>query len=435
MVMRSINYPPGPTNSRETLVSFARSPLDTLINLYQTYGDFVHYQLGPSHVYLINRLSLIRQVLVEMNDVVERTKLTHETLGKFIGPGLLVSAGDLHKRQRRTIQPAFTPAWIAGYAQLMVEATLEAIHHWRPGETRDVLDDMTTLSMQIVYRTIFGNNDSSADSAALDAIVTLQKYSGEALIRKSSISEDTVQQARDSLNRSVDALIMQRRQSRGKDFLSLLLDTRDTETGQPMSDEQARVEAINFFVAGQETSATALVWTWWLLALNPDAESALHAEIDSILGDALPTPEHLSQLHYTENVIKESMRVMPPVWLIGRRTTVPITLDGYEIDPEASIAISPYVLHRIPEYYPDPERFNPLRFEGELPRYSYLPFGTGPHVCIGQPFGMMEVALILTTIARRWRLKLVADQQIVPEPLITLRPINGIKVTLEARNA
>src|SRR5258708_7906216 len=434
MTAISTIYPPGPTNAGETFLAFSQSPLNAVLDLYKTYGDFAHYQLGPSHIYLINRPSLIREVVVEMNDAMERAGLTHETLGKFIGPGLLGSAGALHKRHRRTIQPASTPAWIAGYAQLMVKATLEAIHDWQPGETRDVLDDMTTLSMQIVYRTIFGNNDSSADSAALDAIVTLQKYSGEALIRKSSISEDTVQQARDSLNRSVDALITQRRQSRGKDFLSLLLDTRDTETGQAMSDEQARAEAINFFVAGQETSATALVWTWWLLALNPDAESALHAEIDSILGDALPTPEHLARLTYTENLIKESMRVMPPVWLIGRRSTVPITLDGYEIDPEASIAISPYVLHRIPEYYPDPDRFNPLRFEADLPRYSYLPFGTGPHVCIGQPFGMMEVALILTTIARRWRLKLVPDQQIVPEPLITLRPKDGIKVMLEARN-
>src|SRR5260221_12937332 len=149
---------------------------------------------------------------------------------------------------------------------------------------------MMPLSMQIIYRTIFGNNGSSADSAALDAITTLQKYSGEALIRKSSISEDTVQQAKDSLNRTVDTLIVQRRQSRGKDFLSLLLDTRDADTGQPMSDEQARTEAINFFVAGQETLATALLWTWGRTAPHPNAESSLHAEINTNFGDALPTP-------------------------------------------------------------------------------------------------------------------------------------------------
>jgi cytochrome P450 len=424
-------YPPGPTNPRETLLAFARNPLAAMLDLHKNYGDFVHYRLGPAHVYLVSRPALIRQVLVEMNDVMERTKLTHDTLGKFIGQGLIISAGDFHKKQRRTIQPAFTPTWMASYSDSIVHSTLELIEAWELGSVRDLTEDMTTLTMQIVYRAIFGDDTSSADKEAQDAITVVQQYSGEALIRKPTITEDVVQQAQHALNHAVDELISRRNRRRKRDLLSLLLDSRDPETGEPMSPGQVRAEALNFFIAGQETSANALAWIWWLLALNPNSETTLHHELDTILSGTLPELKHLATLSYTEKVIKESMRLMPPVWLIGRRPTQTITLNGYAIDPDASIAISPYVLHRA--YFDDPEHFRPERFEQEPARYTYLPFGAGPHVCIGQPFGMMEISLILATIAARWKLHLVPNQNIVPDPLITLRPKYGIRVTLEAR--
>jgi cytochrome P450 len=316
----------------------------------------------------------------------------------------------------------------------MVAATIDKLKNWQDGQTIDIAAEMMDLTMQIVYRTIFGERTSRADEEAKQAITLLQKYSGEMLTGASTITEVECDAAKKTLHTVVDELIAEHRSSQQSDFLDLLVNAIDPDTGSPMSDEQIRAEAINFYIAGQETSANALAWTWYMLAEYPDIQERLHHEVANVLGENKATSDSLAQMTYTECVIKESMRILPPAWLIGRRPTENVEINGYTIDPDATIAICAYVFHRNPAVFPDPERFDPDRFLAEPPRYTYLPFGAGPHVCIGQPFSMLETSLILTTMMQQFRIEPDYDHPIEAEPLITLRPKNGIKIRLNKRN-
>lgn len=429
----SVTLPPGPTDARRTYVAIRRNTLKFFCDLYNEYGDIAHYQIGPRRVYLISNPADIRTVLLDLNDKMERTQLTHDTIGKFIGQGLTVSAGSLHKKQRRTIQPAFTPTWITSYADTMLNATLQQMETWEDGQTIDIAAEMMNLTMNIVYRTIFGNRTNQADQQAKDAITLLQKYAGEMLIGAVTITEEQCDAAKAILNSVVDDLIREHKEHEQSDFLDLLLKARDPETGHAMSDEQIRAEAINFYIAGQETSANALAWSWYELAEHPEIQHCLDEELDSVLGASTVSLQTLGNLQYTERVLKESMRILPPAWLIGRRPTENVEIAGYNIDPEASIAICSYAFHRNPTIFPEPDTFNPDRFLTDPPKYAYLPFGAGAHICIGQPFAMLETSFILSTIAQHFWIEPAYDQPVEPEPLITLRPKNGIKVRLTKR--
>src|SRR5258707_2463421 len=428
MTELNLVYPPGPTDSSAALRDFQQNPVVFLCGLYQTYGDFAHYQLKDTHVYLINNPEHLRAILVELNDVMDRTQLTKDTIGRFLGEGLVVSAGSLHKKQRRTIQPVFTPSAVAQYAPIIVECTTHMLDNWQDGEIRDIAQDMMVLTMEIVYRTIFGSTPIGISDDIKSAITVFQQYSGQRLARSQGITDEQVQVATDHLGVIVSQLIEQHKETGISDLLSRLLSIVDPETNLAMSHAQVHAEALNLFVAVQEASANGLAWTWYMIAQHPEVEAKLDQELRRVVGGEVANANHLSMLTYVERVLKESMRLYPPAWLIGRTPTERVVIGGYPVERGASLAICSYVFHRNPNVFPEPERFIPDRFEQEPPRYTYLPFGSGAHVCIGGSFAMLEMALILVTVLQNYRFELVADHPIEVNPLITLRPKYGIKV-------
>jgi cytochrome P450 len=346
------------------------------------------------------------------------------------------------------MQPAFHHQRIAGYGEAMVEHAQRLTSAWRDRETRDIAREMTHLTLGIVGRTLFDADvDAEAEeigealSTALELFrQTLTLPFFDVLDRLPLPHNRRFEKAKARIDATIYRLIAERRREPGgrNDLLSMLLAASDTEgDGGGMSDVQVRDEAITIFLAGHETTANALAWTWYLLSQNPEAEARMHAEIDSVLGDRAPGVEDLSRLAYTEMVLAESMRLFPPAWIIGRRAMEPYSIGGFDVPERSIVLASQWVTHRDPRHFPDPERFDPERWRPEArearPKFSYFPFGGGPRVCIGEGFAWMEGILILAAIGRRWRLLLEAGQSIVPAPGITLRPRDGIRMTVEKR--
>ena len=313
---------------------------------------------------------------------------------------------------------------------------------------RDVALEMTRLTLAIVGPTLFDADvEAEADEigAALTTALGLFGRSValpyfEILDRLPLPSNRRFVRAKARIDATIARLIAERRGAPAgrSDLLSLLLAARDTEgDGRGVTDAQVRDEAITIFLAGHETTANALAWTWYLLAKNPDAEAKLHAELDAVLDDRPPAVADLPRLRYAEMVLAESMRLYPPAWIVGRRALEPYAIGGYAVPKRSIVVACQWVTHRDPRYFPDPERFDPERWTPEAkearPKFSYFPFGGGPRVCIGEGFAWMEGVLVLAAIARRWRLRLAEDRLVVPAPSITLRPKGGIRMRLVAR--
>jgi cytochrome P450 len=426
-------YPPGPTNARRVLLDIERNSLQFLLNVHKDYGGLVHYMHGPAHVYSVSDPVLIHQVLVEQYDKMARAPIAHNHLSKFLGQGLLLSSGARHRTQRRLLQPLFTPSVVSRYASTILDCTHQLMATWKNGEVRDITQDMINLTMDIVYRAIFGSYATASSAEVRGAITTMQQYMGEALRHTPKITEQECQNAVSVLDKAISEMIVQRRSSTGDDLLSLLMNAQDPETGQAMDPQQIHDEALTFFVAGQESSAVALTWLWYLLAEHPKAEDRTLGELVRKLQSREVTSDDVQGLPYVEQCIKEALRLYPPAWLIGRTPTESVQIGGYTIQPGDHIAISPWVIHRNPQTFADPEQFIPERFSTDPPKYTYLPFGAGPHVCIGQPFAVLEMLLIVATILRQYHFELVQEQVIQPEPLLTLRPKFGVQMKIVRR--
>jgi cytochrome P450 len=422
-----------------------RDPLGFLTRIAQEHGDVARFRMGPVELHLVSRPEWIRDVLVTHAASFHKGRGL-ERARRLLGEGLLTSEDPVHLRQRRMMQPAFHAQRIAGYADAMVALADRAASRWSAGETRDVALEMTRLTLAIVGRTLFDADvESEADEigAALTTALglfgrtfTLPYF--ELLDRLPLPMNRRFDRAKARIDATIARLVEERRRRPGgADLLSLLVSACDTEgDGGGMSDAQVRDEAITIFLAGHETTANALAWTWYLLARNPEAESRLHAEVDA-LGGRAPTAADLPRLPWTEMVLAESMRLYPPAWIIGRRAIAPYAVGGFDVPRGSIVVVSQWVTHRDPRWFPDPERFDPERFDlaakEARPKFAYFPFGGGPRVCIGEGFAWMEGVLVLAAIARRWRLRLAAGQEIVPAPSITLRPRNGIRMILEPR--
>jgi len=378
---------------------------------------------------------------------VQKAEFNKDILGRFLGKGILTSDGDFHRQQRRLVQPAFHPHRVEAYASTMVNYTNDVISGWRSGDVLDIDDVMMNLTMKIVSKTLFDADVSDTANEVGEAIKVLQALSVEdfkaGFMLPIWIPTTRNRQIRNSIkvmDKTVSLFINDRRES-GEDkgdLLSMLLMAQNEDDGSRMTDQQVRDEAVTLFAAGHETTSNALTWTWYLLSQNPDVDRKLYAELESILNGRSPTMKDLANLTYTQAVIQEALRLYPPAWILMTRTPLePIQMNGYRIDPGEWIWMSPYVTHRNPEYFVDPERFDPDRFlftrEPALPKYAYFPFGGGPRVCIGNSFALMEARLILATIAQQFQLQHVPGQEIVPEPEITLRSRNGLRVTLIER--
>ena len=441
--------PPGPRRRVPALnaIRLGRDPLGFLVDLARRYGDIARVPLGAETLYLFNHPDLVRDVLVtnhrnfHKGRGLERAKM-------LLGSGLLTSEGEFHLRQRRLAQPAFHRQRVAAYGATMAAYAAARRDRWCAGAVIDAHREMMALTLAIVGKTLFDANVEHEAAEIGEALATtFESFQfgfflpfGELLERLPLPATRRFRKARARLDATIYRLIEERRRSatdRG-DLLSMLLLAQDTEgDGGGMTDLQLRDEAMTLFLAGHETTANALTWTWYLLSQHPEVEARLHAEVDAALGGRLPTADDLPALPYTRMILAESMRLYPPAWILGRRALAPFEAGGYQIPARSIVLMSQFVMHRDARWFPDPERFDPERFsperQAERPKFAYFPFGGGPRVCIGEQFAWMEGILALATIAQRWRLSLVSGHPVALQPIITLRPKFGMRMAVHPR--
>jgi cytochrome P450 len=440
--------PPGPRTRVPggDLLAFRRDLLGTLERV-AAYGDVAGMRFGPRRVTLLSDPELVREVLVVRHrEFIKSYALQRARV--LLGEGLLTSEQPLHLRQRRLAQPAFHRERIAAYAADMVAyAARMAEEEWRDGETLDVAREMNRLTLAIAGKTLFGaevageaEEIAGALTTALGLYKRLTNPLGPLLDRLPTPGTLRMRRARARLDATIYRIIAERRRAGGDrgDLLSMLLLAQDTEgDGGGMSDLQLRDEALTIFLAGHETTANALSWTWHLLARNPEVEAALHAELDTVLAGRLPTVDDLPALPYTRAVLAESMRLLPPAYVVGRQPLHDMEIGGFRVEEGSIVLMSPWVIQRDPRWWSEPLRFRPERWtpeaEAELPRFAYFPFGGGPRKCIGEGFAWTEEILVLATLAARWRVRPVPGHPVEPEPMITLRPRHGIRAALERR--
>jgi cytochrome P450 len=439
--------PPGPANPPLLghVTRFRKDPPRFLLGIAERYGDFSYFRLGRQNVYLANHPDLIREVLVNQQHKFIKSRVLQRSKA-LLGEGLLTSEAPLHTRQRRLVQPAFHRGRLASYAETMIAYAARARDQWRPGETRDTAVDMMRLTLAVVAKTLFNadvEQEAQEIGEALNEVLHLFELvmmPFSELIEKLPLpSVRRFQRAKARLDATIYRIIDERRAS-GEDhgdLLSMLLLAQDEEGGGGMSDEQVRDESLTLFLAGHETTANALTWTWYLLSQHPEVEARFHRELDEVLGGRLPAPGDFAQLRYTEMLFSESLRLYPPAWGVGRMVKTAAEVGGFALDPGSIVLMSPYVMHRHPRYYPDPNRFDPQRWTAEekaaRPRFAFFPFGGGARVCIGEHFAWMEGVLMLAAIGQRWRLRLAAGHPVDHRALITLRPKYGMRMVVESR--
>ena len=442
------SHPPGPRRTLPLagLLAYRRGPLPYFQNLARQYGDISYFKIGPQEAFFLNHPDLIKDVLVTNNQnfmkglVLQRAK-------RLLGEGLLTSEGEFHRRQRRLAQPAFHRQRIATYAAVMTEYAMRTSDRWQDGDTLDMSHEMMRLTLAIVGKTLFDADVESesgevgnAMNVVMELFNTLTMPFFELLQKLPLPQLRRFDSAKEKLDRIIYGLIEERRRSgidRG-DLLSMLLLAQDEEgDGGRMTDQQLRDELLTIFLAGHETTANALTWTWYLLSQHEEVEKKLHAELDEVLGGRLPTFEDVPKLRYTEMVLAESMRLYPPAWAVGRLSTVDCVIGGYAVPSRSLVLMSQYVMHRDERFYPDPLVFDPLRWTPEAkelrPQFSYFPFGGGPRRCIGEGFAWMEGVLLIAALGQRWRMTLLPHHPVALKPLITLRPKHGMKMTITQR--
>jgi len=440
--------PPGPKgifllgSARE----FARDWPGHMERCAREYGDICAYRFLHVPICQIVHPDHIDQVLVRNPGNFHKSR-DYGALKFILGNGLLTNEGASWQKQRQLIQPAFRHENILTYGEIMADSTARHLGRWEGGETRDLHHEMAELTLDIVSKSLFGTNAAHlAHEVGEEISAVMERF--QAMAALSFMLPDNfpipktprLMRSKRKLDGVVLSIIRDRRKSKttGDDLLQRLLDAQD-EAGRRMSDEQLKDEVMTLFLAGHETTANALTWTWYLLAQNPQVEQALGAEVDSVLAGRAPTLSDLPKLPYVEMVVKESMRLYPPAWGFGRLALEDFELGGYRILAGTNIFITQWLTHRDARFFPDPLRFDPERWredpvrKGKIPRFAYFPFGGGPRVCIGAGFAMLEAALLLATIAQRYRFSLAPGAKVVPLFSVTLRPKYGLPMILRSR--
>jgi len=428
-----------------SLLHFRNDSLNALEDAARL-GDLVNIPFGPRAMLLVNHPDYIREVLVEKAGSFYKTRQLKRILKPSLGEGLLTADGEHWRRQRKLVQPAFHHKRIEAYAQTMVDYTARMMQNWHAGETRNVDKDMMKLTLGIVSKTLF-NADTSAEADRLGEAITV----GQALTIKQFNTLFTLPAwlptrnnkmaawSLNTINQTVMGFIEERRKT-GEDkgdLLSMLLLARDEDGTGGMTDRQARDESFTLFIAGHETTANTLTWTWWLLSQNPDARAKLHRELDAVLAGKTPAAQDLAKLPYLDQVVKESMQMRPPVWLTSREPVEDVEIGGYLVKKGGILSVSPWLMHHDARYFESPNEFKPERwtpeFEKQLPKFAYFPFGGGPRICIGNQFALMEARLVLATVAQRWALDYAGEGDPGLSPLITLRPSRGMPMRITPR--
>ena len=446
----SSRYPPGPRGYPilGVLPQLRSDPIRTFLDAADRFGDLVHLKAGPYHGFLLSDPADIKHVLQDNARNYHKSPL-FDRLKDVVGNGLLTSEDSFWLRQRRLAQPAFHRQRLIAMADAIVACTEQMLERWDRtagrGDTIDVLAEMMALTQAIIVRTMFSTDLGETAGIVNRTWPIINRRIGETFwaTRLATTLPLPVNRrfwrALGELETVVYRIIAERRQA-GRDetdLLSMFLSARDEETGAGMTDRQLRDEVLTMLLAGHETTSLALSWTYYLLSHHPDVARRIAEEVDRVIGDARPAFAHLERLTCTRRAIEESLRLYPPAWAFSRRALGDDEIGGYHIPRGSLVFLVPFVVHRRPKLWPDPERFDPDRFapeqESARPRFAYIPFGGGPRGCIGSQFAMMEAQLIAATIAQRYRIEVVPDPNIRPEPLITLRPAPGIRAVLEKR--
>jgi len=442
--------PPGPRGLPVlgSLLDVRRDPAGVFMRAAERYGEVVYLKIGPRRGYLITNPADIRHVLQDNARNYHKSPL-YQKLRMFLGNGLLTSEDEFWLRQRRIAQPAFHRQRVAGLAGVMSSAAREAAAGWEAlassGRVVDVDEEMMRLTRTVVLRALLGG-DLGPYTNRIDAAWTIiNEYIGESFWSLGladwmpTPKRRRFDEARQVLRGAVDYVIGERRRhpSDHADLLSMLLAARDEDSGEGMTDEQLRVEVTTFLLAGQETTSLALTWIWYLLSQHPHPQRRLEEEIDAVLCGRPPEYTDLANLPYTRMVIDEAMRLYPPAWGFSRQALADDQLGGFELPRGWMAFVIPWVLHRLPALWEEPESFEPERFSparsADRPKFAYLPFGAGPRQCIGNQFALIEAHLTVATLAQRYRLRLAPAARVEPWPLITLRPRFGMPMFVEAR--
>lgn len=462
-------YPPGPSYKMpgKLATEFIRDPINTLTTIARRYGDISCFKLGREFVYLINDPEYIEKILIHDHGNFKKGKRL-QIAKTLLGEGLVTSEGEFHNRQRKLIQPIFLPKQIRSYGNIMAEYAARMASRWRDGEVLDINHEMMELTLGIICKSVLNYDVESEAQKVGRSLTTARNYSkrlqnpiGQVLDKIPILPKVRgARKAMNELNKIVYGVIEDRRNKKVvyNDLLTRLLQAQDTDNAgdsnsakgenspSRMSDQQVRDEVMTIFIAGHETTANALTWTFYLISQNSHVERRLHEELDSVLSNSkyegTKLKENVSvnevpKLQYTEKVFRESMRLYPPVWTIGRYVENDYSIGEYEIASGSSILMSQFVMHHDPRYYEEPDQFNPDRwtdeFKTHLPRFSYFPFGGGIRGCIGESFAWLEGILILASLARIWKMRKLPSQRVKMDPAITLRPKYGMKMKLELR--
>lgn len=439
---------PGPSglDMLRQLRTIQRDPLAFLLQSATTYGNMVQFPMGNLAVFSVSDPAGVKHILQDNARNYTKDTIQFNTLAMITGDGLLTSDGDFWLRQRRMVQPAFHRQKVAAFGVHMVQTAERMLARWEtlPDNTElDVDYEMMKLTLEIVGHTLFSVDLSNGASELVQAVLTALDYvvyraqSPLALpLNIPTPRNQAVNRSLELLDKAIERLVVERRQlaEQPADLLSMLLEAR-TEADEPMSQGQLRDEIITLLIAGHETVASALTWTWHLLAQNPLAEAELAQELARVLQGRLPRIEDLPNLPYTRAVFDEALRLYPPAWLITRKTIAEDTVAGHTVPAGALVIISPYIVHREPTVWEAPQAFKPERFleDQHTPRYAYLPFGGGPRLCIGNVFALTEGALVLAAVAQKFQLRAVPGHRVYAEPLVTIRPRGGLPMTLQRR--
>jgi len=458
---------PGPAwlSPRELRAMVVHAP-NFFTGLREQYGPVVRFPFGTSHGYLLSDPHVIQDIYIASSGKFDKFVVRNgpgeedvaAPLATALGKGLITSDGDLHRSQRRLIQPIFHRQRIAGYGKVFAELADEIANGLTDGRRLNVQDAMYELSLGMVAKTIF---DVSLDSHVVTTIRNAYPRQGGPLrweqvvpfgryiMRLPLPSNRKFWKGQKTLDSILRTMIEERRQGSGDgdDLLSMLINARDADTGEPMDDSLLRDEALTLLMAGHETSSAGLTWAYHLLGNNPEVKARMFAEIDEVLGGRIPELSDLPNLPWTDAIFSEVMRLFPPVWTTVRRSLTDYTVAGHVIPPKSFVMMSPWVVHHDPQWWPEPERFAPQRWiasddgdplsghalEPGRPRMSYLPFGAGPRQCIGNAFARMEAVMALATIGRHWDFEPVNHDEVPVLTHVTVHPKKGLTMIARRR--
>jgi cytochrome P450 len=442
------SLPPGPKGSllMGVMREFNRDTLGFIERCRRDYGDVVRSRfLYVTAYFLYNPADIETLLTTNAKSFRKAQSLRSPFFHRLVGNGLVTSEGEFWRRQRRLAQPAFHRQRISSYGDVMVQYAQRAIAKWHDGEQRDIAKDMTRLTLEIVVKTLF-NSDVSNDADHVGAMLSqiARPFASQATLKW--IADNRLPtpghyryfNAVHEIDNIVYRIIAERRASGTDegDLLSMLLQAQD-EDGSQMSDAQLRDEVMTLFLAGHETTALALSWSWYLLATHPAAEAKFHEELDEVLSGRAPEVADLPKLKFTEMIAKEAMRLYPPAYAVGREAIEETEIGGFRVPRRTQLFAFQWATHRDERFFKRASEFVPERWEDgampALPKYAYFPFGGGPRQCIGNYFAMMEIVLLLATIGQQLKFSMLDDQPVEVLPVLSLRPKNGIKVTLSAR--